>query len=257
VDVDKNGHIGYEFVEELQRELSLLDLRGPKTANELAGCIDREIEHKDITHAEASLFLRRIVESLLDGRGLALEQLVRNRFRLRDAARDKIAAYRAVASRTAYRQMLLPDAPEPVEASPQVCFTFPLNQYPAITLYQGPFKPRNHYYAIPADMNDEEAACAAVIDSLPEVKYWVRNLVRDGYSFWLPTSTDKFYPDFVALLKDGRCLVVEYKAAKDWSNDDSKEKRTIGELWAERSKGRCLFIMPKGKDFESIRKLIA
>jgi type III restriction enzyme len=51
--------------------------------------------------------------------------------------------------------------------------------------------------------------------------------------------------------------VVEYKAAKDWSNDDSKEKRMIGELWAERSKGRCLFIMPKGKDFEAIRNKIA
>jgi hypothetical protein len=27
-----------------------------------------------------------------------------------------------------------------------------------------------------------------------------------------------------------------------WSNDDSKEKRNPGELWAERSNGRCLFI---------------
>jgi len=34
-----------------------------------------------------------------------------------------------------------------------------------------------------------------------------------GHSFWLQTSTDKFYPDFVCKLKDGRVVVVEYKAA--------------------------------------------
>ena len=35
--------------------------------------------------------------------------------------------------------------------------------------------------------------------------------VRQPNSFWLQTSSDKFYPDFVALLNDGRVLVVEYK----------------------------------------------
>ena len=76
-------------------------------------------------------------------------------------------------------------------------------------------------------------------------------------SFWLQTSTDKFYPDFVALLTDGRFLVVEYKGEHLWSNDDSKEKRAVGALWADRSGGRCLFIMPKGKDFALIRGLVS
>jgi type III restriction enzyme len=46
----------------------------------------------------------------------------------------------------------------------------------------------------------------------------------------LPTSSDRFYPDFVAKLEDGRILVVEYKDEHLWSNDDSKEKRALGEL---------------------------
>ncbi|RII31309.1 MAG: hypothetical protein CXR30_00390 [Geobacter sp.] len=65
-------------------------------------------------------------------------------------------------------------------------------------------------------------------------------------------STDKFYPDFVCMLKDGRYLVVEYKGENLWSNDDSREKRTLGELWELRSGGKCLFIMPKGKDLGAI-----
>ncbi len=106
-------------------------------------------------------------------------------------------------------------------------------------------------------MNREEAECAALIDGLEEVEYWVRNLDREDYLFWMPTSTDKFYPDFVVQLKDGRILVVEYKGADRWSDDDSKEKRLIGEVWEKRSSGRCLFIMPKGKDWMAIKQKIS
>jgi type III restriction enzyme len=100
-------------------------------------------------------------------------------------------------------------------------------------------------------MNDEEAECAAIIDSMPEVEYWVRNLERDRFSFWLPTPTDKFYPDFVALLKDGRYLVVEYKGKGYLDSDDTREKRLIGELWEGRSKGKCLFRIVSKHDIES------
>jgi len=41
-----------------------------------------------------------------------------------------------------------------------------------------------------------------------------------------------------------------------WSNDDSKEKRAIGELWADRSTGRCLFVMPHGKQWEAIARAV-
>jgi type III restriction enzyme len=84
---------------------------------------------------------------------------------------------------------------------------------------------------------------------LTEVKFWVRNLSgpgRETTSFWLQTATDKFYPDFVCLLADGRILVVEYKNARDWSNDDSREKRALGELWQERSGGLAYFSCRKG-----------
>lgn len=85
----------------------------------------------------------------------------------------------------------------------------------------------------------------------------MRNPARGSQAFWLQTSTDKFYPDFVCRLRDGRYLVIEYKGADRWSNDDSKEKRAIGKLWEKRSDGTCLFVMPKGKDFGAIRAKLA
>jgi type III restriction enzyme len=137
---------------------------------------------------------------------------------------------------------------------PEVC--------PCNTRYNGRYRFRKHYYPIVGELRDEgeEFECAKFIDNLPEVKYRVRNLPgpgRDDSSLWLQTSTDKFYPDFVCQLTDDKQIVVEYKNAKDWSNEDSTEKRNLGELWEERSGGKRLFVMPKGiNDLESIRAKI-
>ena len=99
-----------------------------------------------------------------------------------------------------------------------------------------------------------DVGLVALIDRLPEVKFWVRNLERKPlHAFWLQTSTDRFYPDFVCLLTDGRYLVVEYKGVFLWEAKDAEEKREIGELWEKRSGGSCLFIMPKGPNFGAIR----
>lgn len=47
----------------------------------------------------------------------------------------------------------------------------------------------------------------------------------------------------MAELSDGRLFVVEYKGGDRWSNDDSREKRDIGQVWAAASNGRCVFAM--------------
>lgn len=95
----------------------------------------------------------------------------------------------------------------------------------------------------------EEFACALALDANKDVKYWVRNIERQPkLSFWLPTSTDYFYPDFVAELNDGRVLVVEYKGEVYATNDDSKEKIQVGGQWEKASGGRCLFLFALAKD---------
>mgnify|MGYP006289887997 FL=1 len=87
------------------------------------------------------------------------------------------------------------------------------------------------------------------IDSNAKVKHWVRNIERQpNFSFWLPTSTDYFYPDFVVELVDGRVLVVEYKGEPYKTNDDSREKQQVGRQWEQSSGGRCLFLFAVERD---------
>lgn len=55
------------------------------------------------------------------------------------------------------------------------------------------------------------------------------------------------------MLEDDRFMVAEHKGELLWSTEDSKEKRAVGDLWAERSGGKCLFLMTRGKDWGAIR----
>lgn len=91
--------------------------------------------------------------------------------------------------------------------------------------------------------------CARAIDVHPKVKHWVRNIeAQPKFSFWLPTGTDYFYPDFVAELTDGRILAIEYKGEPYKTNEDSHQKRQVGEQWAKSSNGRCLFLFAVADD---------
>jgi type III restriction enzyme len=63
------------------------------------------------------------------------------------------------------------------------------------------------------------------------------------------------------MLTDGRILVVEYKGEDRATNDDTKEKTNIGEIWAKLSKGKALFLLATikkgGKSLaEQIRNVI-
>ena len=69
-------------------------------------------------------------------------------------------------------------------------------------------------------------------------------------AFWLPTSGDRFYPDFVARLTDGRILVSDYKGADRASNDDTREKAMFGQFWEQADPVRHLFMMVTKKDVQ-------
>jgi type III restriction enzyme len=46
--------------------------------------------------------------------------------------------------------------------------------------------------------------------------------------------------------------VVEYKGGQFVGGPDAEEKRAVGAVWAGRSHGRCLFVMPSGGDFVEV-----
>lgn len=256
VTITDEGHTKY-FMEDLRGQLTLLVDVDNWSEGDLAAWLDRTIPHPDVDPTSAGIFLTQVVLHLTRERRIPLAALVHDKYRLRQAVAKKINEHRQAAYEKEYQAVLFAQDAQ-VGVTPEVVFHFEPAVYPYRSIYRGPRSWNKHLYPVVADLEDggEEFQCACFIDELPEIEVWVRNPSRPP-AFWMQTSTDKTYPDFVCKLRDGRILVVEYKNAKDWSNADSVEKRILGKLWEERSEGRCLYIMPKGKDFEAIRAKVS
>ena len=87
-----------------------------------------------------------------------------------------------------------------------------------------------HFFPVIGNIEEdgEEFDCAVFIATLLEgVKYWVSNVERKHTSFSLQTATDRFYPDFICKLEDGRVLAVEYKNSRDYDLPDTPGVRSL------------------------------
>jgi type III restriction enzyme len=256
IDLSQAGKLTEKVVGNAEQyDLDLVDTGW--TVNQLCSWLERKARQPDITQPVLLEFVRRALAYLVEKRHLPLTALVRWKFILAKVLVQKIGQHREAAAYDRYEENLF--APQSdVETSPNFLFTFSPMGYAPHTLYSGhPYEFQRHYYASVGELKSkgEEFECAKALDMNSGVKHWVRNLDRRG--FWLPLAKRRFYPDFVAELIDGRILVVEHKGEVYATNDDSKEKCNVGDLWAEKSNGKALFLMTvveKGKKslFEQI-----
>jgi type III restriction enzyme len=260
IDITENGNIATKFVANLHTHMEMFISTSTWNFADLVHWLDLNIPHVDISPEDSGIFLTSLLQYLIEQRNFSLEQLVFDKYRLRKAVEKKIDLHRQGFHNKIFQTLLFGDNNE-ISVTPDICFNYSTDprKYAFSKAYRGGYEFNKHYYPEIGDLEaqGEEFECAQFIDQLDDIEFWVRNPVRrPNQSFWLQTSTDKFYPDFVCKLKDGRALVVEYKGEHLW-NDDSKEKKALGELWALRSNGTCIFVMPTSKDYEEVSKVIA
>lgn len=216
------------------------------TADDLVRWLDQSLFQKlpEFTQAQRTSYFAAVVSHLMNERGLPLVTLAKVRFKLAQDIEARVGDLKDKAAKTQFRQLVLEQVwdIEPDWTRPLV---FETNRYPvpAGSRYGGRYQFNKHFYPVLADLKDggEEFFCAQLLDNHAKVKYWVRNLTTTPCGFALATSRGRFFPDFVAELLDGRVAVVEYKGAHLLNDPYEIEKRQIGELWALKSQGRCLF----------------
>jgi len=273
VDVDAKGSVetftlqetpAEDFVGALHQQVLQLSGTSDWTLEMLIGWLDSHIDHTDLTSAESAAFLRKVTLGLMAKFGIAdASTLALDRFRLRDEIEARIQVHRDTERKEAFKQWLLPSSE--LVVSDERALNFATISYEPSWLYEGGHQFQKHYFgAKPGELREkradgrltEEFKCACFIDNMPEVKFWMRNLSqKKKSSFKLQTSGDWFYPDFVCQLQDGRTLVVEYKGAH--LIQDAADKAAVGAVWASRSGGTCLFVMPSSEKFEDIKKVVA
>ncbi len=89
----------------------------------------------------------------------------------------------------------------------------------------------NSLYEREGEMNNFEISVVTDISSLPNIAFWHRNLGR-GKGFAINGYKSNHYPDFIALTKSGKILLLETKG-DDRDNSDSAAKCRLGNKWAE------------------------
>jgi type III restriction enzyme len=258
VGLNDKGIVMWDFGTALADQLALVDVAENWTEARLVDWIDRNIPPPDIGAEESGVFISRLIETWL-GEEWTVGRLVREWVSVRDRVEKRIELYRKTARAKAFQDVLFNEVTGPVSVAAEPVFAFDPDRYPARSACRRSADFKKHFHRQVGELKDEgeEFAWALFLDQLPEVAVWVRYLERQpSLSFWLQTARDKFYPDFVARLTNGRVLVVGYKGEDRWSNDDSKEKRRLGELWATRSGGKGVFVMPQGTDLDAIRKAL-
>jgi type III restriction enzyme len=253
-----------DFVGTLHQQVLQLRDEDDWSLERLVAWLDREIDHHDIPAGESAEFLRKVIRGLMAKLGITdIGTFALDRSRLRDEIAARIQEHRDSERKAAFQLLLLPDSSLTVDAGHTI--NFRTMGYEPSRVYDGGFRFQKHFFGPkPGELSEktgdgnttEEFQCAQFLDGLPSVQFWVRNLPRKPTSFRLQTSTDWFYPDFLCQLTDGRVLAVEYKGKHLYDSTDAEEKRAIGAVWAARSGGWCLFVMPTEGEFSSISRLL-
>ena len=250
IDIEKSAvtekeRIQQRFLAETDRHQRLLETSAAWPAAKLIVALARSFSHPGLTDAEMDIWLQRVTAEL-EKRGITLEQMTAHRHRLCKAVSARVNELEKLNRKKVYETLLFGDGSGTVYVTLASVFTFEPKKYPVGDRYHGLELPRHYYKEIGA-MNGEEVECARIIAHDARVECWVRNLEREPkLSFWIQTSTDKFYPDFVVKFANGKVLAVEYKGGHLAGNPDTKEKERLGKLWEERSGGQCFFEMVKG-----------
>jgi type III restriction enzyme len=222
--------------------------------------LDASLKQDDIPQSNMVFWLNKVIQYLTEKRNIPVSKLMIAKYALLNKLTSRIAEARKKA-RTASFELFEREGRKKIDFD--YPFSFTVGMYDGKPLYQGRYKFKNHFLGndrIPAferDEDGEECECAKAIDSCSEIAYWLRNVSGHSASFHLPTSTFNFYPDFIAKLKDNRVLVIEYKGGHLASNEETKEKTLIGELWEKHTKGKGLFLLAvKNKDGKDVAEQI-
>lgn len=115
-----------------------------------------------------------------------------------------------------------------------------------ITLKQSvPQEFNKNYYEKTDKLNGEELSFIQRLDldTLPNIKYWVRSREKVDPFYIQGWKRNKFYPDFVAVTKKSAIVALEWKGADRVSNEDTEYKVEIGKIWEKLGKGKLYFFL--------------
>ncbi|MBD9478112.1 DEAD/DEAH box helicase family protein [Pseudoxanthomonas sp. PXM02] len=248
IDIGEKA-VKMNMIQEPQAEY-LSGLTGDWREADLLVWLEGKVVQNDVRHEAMIEWIAQAIAPLKH-KGYSLGQLVRGRFIVARRLLGLLDEAKTKRGNQAHQRLF---ALEEVVVDPSVVFKFSSLAYPMRSPCPAPMEWPKHYYEVPGDLPfqrkdgtlAEEFRCATAIERNADVEVWVRNLAHPT-QFRFPTATGSTYPDFIAKLKDGRILVIEYKGDDRYDHPKNAAKRAVGELWARKYQNG-LYLMPRDKD---------
>jgi len=243
-----------DVYDKLESQLALFGVEVGWTVQELTLWLAGNLFVFYADSGQKSAWLTGAMLHLINERGFSLEELAYRKARLRNALESKIAKGFKLAKQQQFEWLLKEPANFGLDER-QYSIVLEQGRYAYDYAYSGYIRLKKHFYPVIGNLKSqgEEFDCAQYIaNELPGVQWWVRNVEKKPTAFWLQTSLDRFYPDFLIKMESGLIVAVEYKGAHLEDSTDTEEKELVGKLWQQRSQGKCVFVMVKDRDWATI-----
>ena len=248
LSVTPTGEVKYDSGTKLDVQAPMF-VREPVSETELLWWLEKQLHDDNVAPDELGAWLYDALRYLVQERGFTADDLAYRKFRLREALADELR--KAKRSATSQRFLALIGDEAHLTVDDALSREFSQGRYAWDWQYNGFVTLKRHFFPQIGNLKSEgeEFDCAQFIaNQMDGVRNWVRNVERKPGSFSLPTSSDRFYPDFLIRMENGGIIAAEYKGSHIADGKDSDEKKRMGELWERRSNGRCAFAWVEKSD---------
>ena len=218
------------------------------TKSELVQWLDKKLRFPLLEKSDKVSFLDKAIEYQLKTR--TLSELSVNRYVLADRMGEFINGVLEKYAKEKFDALLQKKkiSTKPFEAFPNT-----------ISLKQAvPQEFNRNYYEKIDKLNGEELSFVQRLDldTLPNIKYWVRSREKVDPFYIQGWKRGKFYPDFIAVTKKGQIIALEWKGADRISNEDTAYKMEIGEIWSKLGGGKLHFFLVHTGNVEEVLRQI-
>jgi len=212
--------------------------------------LDKKLRLTMIDKEDKIKFLEKILDNI---KGHTIQELSVNRYVLLEKIGDVIDSILVSQAKKTF-DYLLKDGKISVEESGKFPEIISLTE-------EIPQEFNKNYYDKIDKLNKEEFRFIERLDleTLPNIKFWIRNREKKDPFYIQGWMKNKFYPDFVVLTNNGNILALEWKGEDRVSNEDTQYKEEIAKIWETLGKGKLHFFLVQNKNVEealiTIKKL--
>lgn len=244
IDIQKDN----EWMRGAQMYLKLRYSDKNYTKSELVQWLDKKLRFPLLEKSDKVSFLDKAIEYQLKTR--TLSELSVNRYVLADRMSESINGVLEKYAKEKFDTLL---QKKKIGAMSFEAFPNTISLKQAV-----PQEFNRNYYEKIDKLNGEELGFVQRLDldTLPNIKYWVRSREKIDPFYIQGWKRGKFYPDFIAVTKKGQIIALEWKGADRISNEDTAYKIEIGEVWSRLGGGKLHFFLVHTGNVEEVLKKI-